>query len=201
MLIFSSSEHLVMVKTTQSLRKISLTTIVVMVLTMVTISSTAYSTATAPVAFGQRIVLDSEQSVTVSSTNGIGQNNAIDTRINLLRITQSLENGLDAECLGDLRCEILDNNTLAAITGENITTNMMITSTLDALNQSLAQSLNQSSIPLPLPFGDNNDFDIFNEQEDLDSEIDEWIDRMLNGTLGDMQAPLQTSPDLRSESV
>jgi hypothetical protein len=47
----------------------------------------------------------------------------------------------------------------------------------------------------------NNDFDIFNEQEDLDSEIDEWIDRMLNGTLGDMQAPLQTSPDLRSVSV
>jgi hypothetical protein len=199
-----------MVKTTQSLRKISLTTTVVMVLTMVTMSSTVFSTATAPVAFGQRIVLDSEQSVTVSSTNGIDQNNAIDARISLLRITQSLENGLDAECIGDLRCEILDNNTLAATTGENITTNMMITSTLDALNQSLAQSLNQSSIPLPLPFGDNNglddmlnnDFDIFNEQEeDLDSEIDEWIDRMLNGTLGDMQAPLQTSPDLRSVSV
>jgi hypothetical protein len=93
----------------------------------------------------------------------------------LLRITQSLENGLDAERIGDRRCEILDNNTLADTTGENITTNMMITSTLDALNQSLAPSLNQSSIPLPpLPFGNNNgfddlldnDFDIFNEQEE-----------------------------------
>jgi hypothetical protein len=197
-----------MVKTTQSLRKISLTTIV-MVLTVVAMSLTVFSTATAPVAFGQRIVLDSEQSVTVSSTNGIDQNNAIDRHISLLRITQSPENELGAECIGDLRCEILDNNTLAATTGENITTNMMITSTLDALNQSLAQSLNQSSIPLPLPFGDNNglddmlnnDFDIFKEQEDLDSEIDEWIDRMFNGTLGDMRAPLQTSPDLRSVSV
>jgi hypothetical protein len=205
-------------KTTQSLRKkISLTTIVVMVLTVVTISSTAYSTATtAPVAFGQRIVIDSEQSVTVSSTNGIDWNNAIDTRISLLRITQNPENRLDAECVGDLRCEILDNNTLTATTntGQNTTNNnMMITGALDALNQSLAQSLNQSSIPLPLlPFGDNNsgfdgmlnnDFDIFNEEEeeDLDSEIDEWIDRMLNGTLGEMQAPLQTSPDLRSVSV
>jgi hypothetical protein len=199
-----------MVKTTQSLRKISLTTMVVMVLTMVTMSSTAYSTAIVPVAFGERVVIDSEQSVTVSSTNGIDQNNAIDRHVSLLRITQNPENGLDAECIGDLRCEILDNNTLADTTGENITTNMMITSTLDALKQSLAQSLNQSSIPLPLlPFGDNNglddmlnnDFDIFNEQEDLDSEIDEWIDRMLNGTLGEMQAPLQTSPDLRSVSV
>ena len=178
---------------------------------MVTMSSTAYSTAIVPVAFGERVVIDSEQSVTVSSTNGIDQNNAIDRHVSLLRITQNPENELDAECIGDLRCEILDNNTLADTTGENITTNMMITSTLDALNQSLAQSLNQSSIPLPLlPFGDNNglddmlnnDFDIFNEQEeDLDSEIDEWIDRMLNGTLGEMQAPLQTSPDLRSVSV
>jgi hypothetical protein len=196
-----------MVKTTQSLRKISLTTTVVMVLTLVTMSSTAYSTAIVPVAFGERVVIDSEQSVIVSSTNGIDQNNTIDRHISLLRITQNPENELGAECIGDLRCEILDNNTLAATTGENITTNMMITSTLDALNQSLAQSLNQSSIPLP--FGDNNrlddmlnnDFDIFNEQEDLDSEIDEWIDRMLNGTLGDMRAPLQTSPDLRSVSV
>jgi hypothetical protein len=175
-----------------------------MVLTVVTISSTVVSTATAPVTFGERIVIDSEQSVT-ASTNGIDQNNGIDTRISLLRITQNPENGLDAECGGDLKCEILDNNTLAATTGENITT-MMITSALDALNQSLTQSVNQSSIPLP--FGDNgfdgmlnNDFGIFNEQEDLDSEIDEWIDRMFNETLGDMRAPLQTSPDLRSVSV
>lgn len=176
-----------------------------MVLTVVTISSTVFSNATVPVAFGQRIVIDSEQSVTVS-TNGIDQSNAIDTHTSSLRISQSLENGLDVECVGDLRCEILDNNTLAATRGENITT-MMITGVLDALNQSLAQSFNQSSIPL-LPFGDNgfddmlnNDFDIFNEQEDLDSEIDEWIDRMLNNTLGGMRAPLQTSPDLRSVSV
>jgi hypothetical protein len=191
-----------------SLRKISLTTIVA-VLTMVTMSSTIFSTAaTAPVAFGQRIVVDSEQSVTVT-TNGFDQDNnaTIDRNTSSLRITQSPENGLDIECGGDLNCEILDNNTIVATNEEN-TTNI-ITDTLNALNNSLTQSLNQSSIPLPLlPFGDNdfddllnNDFGIFSEQEDLDSEIDEWVDRMLNDTLGDLQAPLQIPPDMRSASA
>ena len=174
-------------------------------------SSTVFSTTTtAPVAFGQRIVNDSEQAATVT-TNGIDQNDTTtDRHTSSLRTTQSPENGLDAEYEGDLKCRIFDNNTLVATTntGQNTTNNnMMITGALDALNQSLTQSVNQSS--LPLPFGDNdfddmlnNDFDdIFNEQEDLDSEIDEWIDRMLNGTLSDMRAPLQTSPDLRSVSV
>ena len=193
---------------TLSLRKISLTTMVA-VLTMVSMSSTIFSTAaTAPVAFGQRIVVDSEQSVTVTS-NGFDQDNnaTIDRNTSSLRITQSPENGLDIECGGDLNCEILDNNTIVATNEEN-TTNI-ITDTLDALNNSLTQSLNQSSIPLPLlPFGDNdfddllnNDFGIFSEQEDLDSEIDEWIDRMLNDTLGDLQAPLQIPPDMRSASA
>lgn len=197
-------------KTLPLRKKISLTTIV-MVLTVVAMFSTVFSTvATAHVAFGQRIVNDSEQAATVT-TNGIDQNDTTtDRHTSSLRITQSPENGLDAECEGDLKCRIFDNNTLVATTntGQNTTNNnMMITGALDALNQSLTQSVNQSS--LPLPFGDNgfddmlnNDFDdIFNEQEDLDSEIDEWIDRMLNGTLSDMRAPLQTSPDLRSVSV
>jgi hypothetical protein len=188
-----------MVKTLP-LRKVSLTTIVVTVLTLVTMSSTVVSTGTAPVAFGQRIVNDSEQAVIAATTDGIDQNDTTtDRHTSSLRITHSPENGLDAECEGDLKCGIFDNNTLATTAGENIST-MMITGALDALNQSLTQSVNQSSLPL-LPFGDN-DFDIFNEQEeDLDSGIDEWVDRMLNGTLGDMQAPLQTSPDLRYVSV
>lgn len=174
-----------------------------MVLTVVAMFSTVFSTvATAHVAFGQRIVNDSEQAATVT-TNGIDQNDTTtDRHTSSLRTTQSPENGLDAECEGDLKCRIFDNNTLVATTntGQNTTNNnMMITGALDALNQSLTQSVNQSS--LPLPFGDNDFDDIFNEQEDLDSEIDEWIDRMLNGTLSDMRAPLQTSPDLRSVSV
>ena len=189
-------------KTLPLRKKISLTTIV-MVLTVMAMFSTVFSTvATAHVAFGQRIVNDSEQAATVT-TNGIDQNDTTtDRHTSSLRITQSPENGLDAECEGDLKCRIFDNNTLVATTntGQNTTNNnMMITGALDALNQSLTQSVNQSS--LPLPFGDNDFDDIFNEQEDLDSEIDEWIDRMLNGTLSDMRAPLQTSPDLRSVSV
>ena len=180
-----------------SLRKMLLTAIVtvLMVVVTMTMSSTVFSTAAAPVAFGERIVLDSEQSVTVT-TNGIDQNNDTDRHTSSLSITQSPENGLDVECGGDLKCEILDNNTVVATTGQNTTTTM-ITSALNALNQSLTQTLNQSSIQLPF---DDNDFDILNEQ-DLDSEIDEWIDRMLNETLGDLRAPLQTSPDLLSVSV
>lgn len=186
-----------------------------MVITVATLTTslTIFSTASAPVAFGQRTVIDSEQSVTVT-TNDIGQNNdnnnAIGTHTNTssLTVTQSPENGLDVECEGDLLCEILDNSTLVATTnvGEN-TTNMTITSVLDTLNQSFTQSLNQSNM-LPLPFGDNDfndmlndDFGIFNEHEDLDTKIDEWVDRMLNGTLGDLAAPLQPSPDLLPVSV
>ena len=184
---------------------------VLMVVT-ITISSTVFSTAaTAPAAFGERQVIDSEQSITVT-TNGIDQNSSIDRQISSLKITQSPENGLDVECEGDLKCEILDNNTVVATTntGENTTANMTITSALNVLNQSLTQILNQSSIPL-LPFGDDNDFDemlnndfdfgIFNEQEGRDARIDEWIDRMLNETLDDLQAPLQSPPDLRYASV
>jgi hypothetical protein len=207
-----------MVKTTLSLRKISLkTTVVVVVFTVatMTMSSTVFSTsATAPMVFGERIMIDSKQLVTVSTTNGIDQNNnnTIDRNTSSLGITQSPENGLDVECEGDLICEIFGNNTLVDTnTVENTTTTTVITSALDALNQtlnqSLTQSLNQSSIPLQ-PFGDNdfndmlnNDSGSFNEQDDLDSEMDEWIDRMLNATLGDLQAPLQTSPDLLAVSV
>jgi len=184
-----------------SLRKKLLPLIVtVLIGVTMTMSSTVLS-ATTPVAFGEPIVLDSEQSVTVT-TNGIDQDNATDRHTSSLGITQSPENGLDVECEGDLICEIFANNTLVDTnTVGNTTTTTVITSALDALNQtlnqSLTQTLNQSSILLPF---DDNDFDILNEQ-DLDSEIDEWIDRMLNETLGDLRAPLQTSPDLLSISV
>ena len=185
-----------------SLRKMLLTSIVVTVLMGVTmtISSAVLSlSAAAAVAYGESIVLDSEQSVTVTTTNSIDQDNSSnDGHTSSLRITQSPEDGLDVECGGDLKCEILENNTVLATTaGENAST--VISGAFNALNQSLAQSLNQSNIILP-PFVDN-DFDILNEQEDLDSELDEWIDRILNETLGDLPAPLQTPPDLRSVAV
>jgi hypothetical protein len=176
-----------------SLRKMSLTTIVmVLIVVAMTMSTrTLFSTAV-PVAFGERIALDSEQTVTVT-TNDIDQNNATDRQVSSLRITQSPEKGLEVECGGDLKCEILDNNTVVA-TGQNTT---MITSALNALNQTLTQSLNQSSILLP--FG-NNEFDMLDEK-DLDSRIDELIDRILNETLGDLRTPLQTPPGLLSVSI
>jgi hypothetical protein len=180
------------------LRKMILTTIVTaLVVVAMALSLTVFSIS-APMASGERIVLDSEQLVTVP-TNGNDQNNATDRHTSSLSVTQSPENGLDVECGGDLKCEILDNNTVVATTtGQNTTTTTMITGALNALNQSLTQSFNQSN--LLLPFGDN-DFDMLDDQ-DLDSGIDQLIDQILNGTLGDMQPPpLQTLPDLRSASV
>ena len=180
---------------TSPLGRTSLATIVmILVVVAMTMSSTMlFSTAIAPVAFGEGIALDSEQTVIV--TNNFVQNNTTDRNVSSLSITQSPENGLDVECGGDLKCEILDNNTVVAATGQNTTT--MIASALNALNQSLVQSLNQSNILLP--FGDN-DFDILGDQ-DLDSRIDELIDRILNETLDDLRTPMQTPPGLRSASV
>ena len=187
---------------TSPLGKMSSATIVMvlMVVAMTMPSRMLFSTTTAPVAFGERIALDSEQTVTVT-TNDFFQNNATNDRnISSLRITQSPENGLDIECGGDLKCELLDNNTVVATTGQNTTT--MIASALNALNQSLIQSLNQSNTLLPLlPFGGEDDFDILLGDQDLDSRIDELIDRILNETLGDLRTPAQTPPGLRSVSV
>lgn len=171
-----------------------------------TVSSS--SAAIASVALGERLVINSEQVVTVSTTNGVDQNNnnnnTLDRNTSSLKITQSPEDRLGVlECEGDLMCDIWGNNTLVTTnTVGNTTNTTVITSALDTHNQSFTQSLNQSSIPL-LPFDSNgiddmlnNDSSTFNEREALDSKMDEWIDQMLNGTLGDLQGPLQTSPDL-----
>lgn len=169
-----------------------------------TVSSSAAITS---VALGESIVINSEQVVTVSTTNGIDQNNnnnTLDRNTSSLKITQSPEDGLGVlECEGDLMCDIWGNNTFVTTNTVGNTTNTTgITSALDTYNQSFTQSLNQSSIPL-LPFDSygiddmlNNDSSTLNEREALDSKMDEWIDQMLNGTLGDLQGPLQTSPDL-----
>ncbi len=167
-------------------------------------SSAVFTTTGAAVAFGERIVIDSEQVVTVSTTNSIDQDlNTIDRNTSSLVITQSPEDGIGVlECEGDLICDIWGNNTFATNTGGNTTNATVTTSALDTLNQ----RLNQSSIP-PLLFGDNdtdmlnNDSGIFNELEDLDAEMDEWIEGVLNGTLGDLPAPLQTPSDMLPLSV
>lgn len=176
-----------------------------MVFTVVTMTmspTVSSSAAITSVALGKRIVINSEQVVTVSTTNGIDQNNnnnnTLDRNTSSLKITQSPEDGLGVlECEGDLMCDIWGNNTLVTTnTVGNTTITTGITSALDTHNQSFTQSLNQSSIPL-LPFDSygiddmlSNDSSTFNEQEALDSKMDEWIDQMLNGTLGDLQGPL-----------
>ncbi|MFL6495766.1 MAG: hypothetical protein ACJ703_04985 [Nitrososphaera sp.] len=191
------------------------TVMILTVMALMIIPATMLFSTAVPEAFGERIVLDSRQSVRTNVTTNediVKDNNAADRNISSLRITQSPQNGLDVECEGGLNCEILDNNTVVATTttatpGQNTSsssTTAMITSNLNALNQSLTQSLNQSNIPpslLPFSNNNNNDFDMLLDDQDLDSSIDGFIDRILNETLGNMQTPLQTPPDLRSASV
>ncbi|MFL6408446.1 MAG: hypothetical protein ACJ71F_15460, partial [Nitrososphaeraceae archaeon] len=164
-----------MIRSSSMRQKMSLATTVMIltVMALMIIPATMLFSTAVPEAFGERIVLDSRQSVRTNVTTNddiVKDNNAADQHISSLRITQSPQNGLDVECEGGLNCEILDNNTVVATTttatpGQNTTssTTAMITSNLNALNQSLTQSLNQSNIPPSLlPFGNNNnnDFDM-----------------------------------------
>ncbi|MFL6460544.1 MAG: hypothetical protein ACJ71J_06300, partial [Nitrososphaeraceae archaeon] len=88
-----------MIRSSSLRQKMSLATIV-MVLTMVVsmiIPTTMLFSTVVPKAFGERIVLDSRQSVstTVTTNNDIVKdNNAADQHISSLRITQTPQNGL-----------------------------------------------------------------------------------------------------------
>src|SRR3954452_20442289 len=110
-----------MIRSSSMRQKMSLAT-TVMILTVMALmimpATMLFSTAV-PEAFGERIVLDSRQSVRTNVTTNddiVKDNNAADQHISSLMITQSPQNGLDVECEGGLNCEILDNNTVVATT-------------------------------------------------------------------------------------
>ncbi|MFL6318348.1 MAG: hypothetical protein ACJ73C_16645, partial [Nitrososphaeraceae archaeon] len=110
-----------MIRSSSMRQKMSLATTVMIltVMALMIIQTTMLFSTAVPEAFGERIVLDSRQSVRTNVTTNddiVKDNNAADQHISSLMITQSPQNGLDVECEGGLNCEILDNNTVVATT-------------------------------------------------------------------------------------
>lgn len=96
-----------------------------------------------------------------------GQNT--NTQVSSLRITQSTEEGLEVECEGNLKCEVIDDETVIATSEDDNTT---IVSTMTTAATTTAT--NQSSIA---QF--SNEYDVIDKQ-DLDATIEGMVDRLLD---------------------
>jgi hypothetical protein len=116
-------------------------------------------------AFGELIVLDSEERL--SAIDDYDYDHNIDAQTSSLRVTQNTEDGLEVECEGSLKCEIIGGDTVVATSKDNNTT---IVSTSSAT----AELLNQPNIA---EF--SNDFDVIDEQG-LDARIEGMVDRLLD---------------------
>ena len=87
---------------------------------------------------------------------------------NSVRVTQSTEDGLEVECEGNLKCEIIGDDTVVETSGDNTTTTTAVTS-----------NLNQSNT-----IQSNSNFDAIDEQEDLGAMIEGMVDRLLDEISG-----------------
>ena len=85
---------------------------------------------------------------------------------NSVSVTQSTEDGLEVECEGNLKCEIIGDDTVVETSGDNTTT-----TTTTAVTTNLNQSNTIQS---------NSNFDAIDEQEDLGAMIEGMVDRLLD---------------------
>lgn len=84
-------------------------------------------------------------------------------------VTQSTEDGLEVECEGNLKCEIIGDDTVVGTSGDNTTT------TTTAITTNLNQSNTIQS---------NSNFDAIDEQEDLGAMIEGMVDQLLDEISG-----------------
>jgi uncharacterized protein YdeI (BOF family) len=91
---------------------------------------------------------------------------------NSVRVTQSTEDGLEVECEGNLKCEIIGDDTVVGTSGDNTITT---TTTTTAVTTNLNQSNTIQS---------NSNFDAIDEQEDLGAMIEGMVDQLLDEILG-----------------
>jgi uncharacterized protein YdeI (BOF family) len=89
---------------------------------------------------------------------------------NSVRVTQSTEDGLEVECEGNLKCEIIGDDTVVGTSGDNT-----ITTTTTAVTTNLNQSNTIQS---------NSNFDAIDEQEDLGAMIEGMVDQLLDEISG-----------------
>jgi hypothetical protein len=92
---------------------------------------------------------------------------------NSVRVTQSTEDGLEVECEGNLKCEIIGDDTVVGTSGDNTT------STTTTTNTAVTTNLNQSNT-----IQSNSNFDAIDEQEDLGAMIEGMVDRLLDEISG-----------------
>src|SRR5215210_6226247 len=137
---------------------------------MGTFTKTRITTATAAAVIlamtATMMILDTAHAASsVSVTQSVTQSTLDGS--NSVRVTQSTEDGLDVECEGNLKCEIIGDDTVVATSGDNTTTT---TAT------AVTTTLNQSNI---VQLG-NNDLDNFIEEQDIGTKIDRMVDRLLD---------------------
>jgi hypothetical protein len=142
----------------RTLTKITIITIEAVLM----LAMTAPMLATADAVFVKLIVLDSKERLTAIDDD----DHDTDTQISSLRVTQSTEDELDVECEGNLKCEILGDDTVVASSDHGTTTTAAAAAVTNALDQSNV-----------IQFG--NDFDVIDEQ-DLGAMIDGMVDRLLD---------------------
>ncbi len=91
---------------------------------------------------------------------------------NSVRVTQSTEDGLEVDCEGNMKCEIIGDDTVVGTSGDNNTTT---TTTTTAVTTNLNQSNTIQS---------NSNFDAIDEQEDLGAMIEGMVDQLLDEISG-----------------
>jgi hypothetical protein len=89
-------------------------------------------------------------------------------------VTQSTEDGLEVECEGNLKCEIIGDDTVVGTSGDNTTS-----TTTTTTNTAVTTNLNQSNT-----IQSNSNFDAIDEQEDLGAMIEGMVDRLLDEISG-----------------
>ena len=88
---------------------------------------------------------------------------------NSVRVTQSTEDGLEVDCEGNMKCEIIGDDTVVGTSGDNTTTTTTAVTT----------NLNQSNT-----IQSNSNFDAIDEQEDLGAMIEGMVDQLLDEISG-----------------
>jgi hypothetical protein len=139
----------------RTLTKITIITIAAVLMLAMTVSMLA----TADAVFVKLIVLDSEERLTAIDDD----NYDIDTQKSSLRVTQSTKDGLEVECEGNLKCEILGDDAIVVSSDPDTTTAAAV-----------SNALNQSNV---IQYG--NDFDVIDEK-DLGAMIDGMVDLLLD---------------------
>ena len=128
---------------------------------MVTAKATITATAAVAFIFAMNasmlfVAAHAESSIRIAQSTGDGSNS--------ITVTQSTEEGLEVECEGNLKCEIIGDGTVVT-NSEDSNTSTLTSTTI--LNQSdMIQS-------------ENDDLDAIDEQ-DLSSRITRMVDRILD---------------------